>query len=92
VYIHKTMKTKSKQSDHSIHQRVEHFFRSRVLLVGVLGFMALATVKSDSRLIGMMREAYAQGFGLIGAYMREETARMPVNFGNNIRVTTISSR
>lgn len=40
----------------------------------------------------MMREVYAQGFGLIGMYMREETARMPVNFGLNVRVTTISGR
>jgi hypothetical protein len=79
-------------NDHSIHQRVEHFFRSRACLLVILGFMALAVLKTDSKLIGMMREMYAQGFGMIGMYMREETARMPVNFGTNVRITTISGR
>jgi hypothetical protein len=85
------MKTKT-TNNHSIHQRVEHFFRSRVCLAVILSFLALAVLKTDSRLVGMMREMYAQGFGMIGMYMREETARMPVNFGTNVRITTISGR
>jgi hypothetical protein len=85
------MKTKT-TNDHSIHQRVEHFFRSRACVAFILGFMALAIFKTDSKLIGMMRDMYAQGFGMIGMYMREETARTPVNFGTNVRIATISGR
>lgn len=40
--------------------------------------MTLAVVKSDGRLMAMMREAYAQGYGMISAYLREETTRTPV--------------
>jgi hypothetical protein len=83
---------KNKNNTHSIHQRVEHFFRSRACLAVVLAFMALAVLKTDGKLISMMRQAYGEGFGLIGMYMREETTRMPVSFGNGIRVTTISGR
>ena len=86
------MKTNNQKDNRTIHQRVEHFFRSRACLAVILTFMAVAILKADSRVMGMMRQVYAQGFGLIGMYMREETTRMPVNFGISIRSTTISGR
>ena len=86
------MKIKNKQNDHTIHQRVERFFRSRACLVAILSFMAFAIVKADSRVVGMVRQAYAQGFGMVGTYMREETARTPVDVGMNTRTITISGR
>jgi hypothetical protein len=86
------MKTNKKQNGHSIHQRVEHFFRSRGVLVAVLTLMALGVICADRRLIKVVHQAYAEGFGLVGAYMREETTRMPMNFGTSVRVATISGR
>ncbi|HUS26754.1 MAG TPA: hypothetical protein VMY99_05405 [Nevskiaceae bacterium] len=82
------MKTNKK----TIHQKVEHFFRSQACLYVVLGLLTVAILKTDSKLVGMMRDAYNQGFGLIGTYMREETTRMPVSFGITQRAPTISGR
>jgi len=60
------------------HLHVEHFFRLRALLVVVVGLLAVAAVKSDTRLLGTFREAYAHGYGQVGSYMREETVRTPL--------------
>jgi hypothetical protein len=86
------MKNKNIQNSHSIHQKVERFFRSRGVLLAMLAFMAFAALNADRRIIKLVHAAYAQGFGLVGAYMREETTRMPVNFGAGVRITTISGR
>lgn len=51
-----------------LHLHVEHFFRMRSLLAIVAGLMMVAILKSDSRMIGMFREAYAQGYGQAGSY------------------------
>jgi len=61
-----------------LHLRLEYFFRQQYCLIVVLLLMTLAVVKSDGRLMAMMREAYAQGYGMISAYLREETTRTPV--------------
>lgn len=73
-----TMKKQTKDTKKPFHLHVEHFFRMPALLVVVVGFLMLAIVKSDSKLIGMVREAYAQGYGQVGSYMREETVRTPL--------------
>ena len=86
------MKTNKKQNDHSIHQRVERFFQHPSVVIAMLALMALGIISADRRIIKVVHEAYAQGFGLVGAYMREETTRMPVNFGMSVRITTISGR
>ncbi len=46
----------------------------------VLALLTVALLKTDARLMGLMREAYAQGYGIVGQYMREETTRVPVTF------------
>jgi len=51
----------------------------------------IAIVKSDGRMLGIMREAYTHGFGMIGAYLREETTRTPITF-EIARVPTTSSK
>jgi hypothetical protein len=84
------MKTKPKTKK-PFHLHVEHFFRMQACLGVVLGLFLVAIVKSDSKLMGMIREAYAEGYGLIGAYMREETVRTPVTVAT-IRSTNISSK
>jgi hypothetical protein len=83
------MKTKN-DNQKTIHQRVEHTMRNPWLLLGVVSLMGVAMLKLDDHYNNVFRQAYAQGFGLIGAYMREETARMPVDFGTH-RTTSISS-
>jgi len=85
------MKTKT-SSIVTIHQRVERLGRHPVCLCAILACLLLAILKADSHLVGMMRQMYAQGFGLIGAYMREEPTRTPLDFGNQIRITSTSGR
>ncbi|HZM64419.1 MAG TPA: hypothetical protein VFB59_04770 [Candidatus Saccharimonadales bacterium] len=88
------MKTNTQKHNHHkkpFHLHVEHFFRMRALLVMILGLLMLAIVRSDSKLLGMVREAYAEGYGLVGAYMREETVRTPATFAT-VRASTISGR
>lgn len=87
------MKT-NKQHNHRkkpFHLHVEHALRMPALVIGVVGFLMVAILKSDSKLMGMVREAYVEGYGTVGAYMREETVRTPATFGT-IRTNTISGR
>ena len=60
------------------HLHVEYFFRKQYCLLIVLLLMTLAVVKSDGRLMAMMREAYAQSYDNVSAYLREETTRTPI--------------
>lgn len=60
------------------HLHVEYFFRRQYCLLAVLMLMTLAVVKSDGRLMAMMREAYAQSYDNVSAYLREETTRAPI--------------
>lgn len=79
------------KNNHSIHQRVEHFFRKPLCLYGVLGFVALGVSRADGRMLSSLHQAYVQGFGTLGIYLREEPTRLPVNFGTNIRIVNTSS-
>lgn len=63
----------------------------RALLMLVLGLLLVAILKSDSKMMGMVREAYAEGYGQVGAYMREETVRTPATFAT-MRSNNISGR
>lgn len=86
------MKTnKAHKHKKPIHLHIEHISRMPVILALVSGLFAIAIVKSDSRMLGLVRQAYAEGYGLIGAYMREETVRTPVTFAA-IRPNTISGK
>lgn len=62
-----------------IHLRVEYFFRKRYCLLAVLALMSVAIIKSDGKFLGLMRDAYNHGYGMIGAYLREEPVRTPLN-------------
>lgn len=86
----KTKTTKNKKHERPFHLHVEYFFRKQYCVFVVLGLMMLAAVKTDARVFGLVRDAYAQGFGLVGQYMREETTRMPVTFNIAGRLPTIS--
>jgi len=75
-----------------LHLHLEHFFRKQYCLYSVLALMAVALIKTDARMIEMMRHAYTQGFGIVGQFMREETTRVPVTFDISARVPTISGK
>lgn len=86
------MKTnKTHKHKKPFHLHIEHISRAPFIVGLVMGLFLVAILKSDGRMVGVMREAYAQGYGLIGAYMREETVRTPVTFAA-IRADTISSK
>jgi hypothetical protein len=86
------MKTKSKNPlKRPLHLHIEYFFRKQYCLGIVLGFLFLAIVKSDGKLVGMMRDAYAQGYGMLGTYLREETTRTPVTVAI-ARIPAIASK
>ena len=80
------MKTKTHHR-HPFHLHVEYFFRKQYCLLTMLALLSIAIAKSDGKMLGIMRDAYAHGFGMIGAYMREETARTPLT----IEVAKLSS-
>jgi|KBSSwiStaDraftv2_1062776.scaffolds.fasta_scaffold1748054_1 hypothetical protein len=62
-----------------LHLQVEYFFRKRYCLLAVLLLMSVAIIKSDGKFLGIMRDAYNHGYGMIGAYLREEPVRTPLN-------------
>ena len=87
------MKNKNtKHQTRPFHLHVEYFFRKQYCVYAVLALMMLAMVKSEGRLLGVMRDAYAQGFGIVGQFMREETTRVPVTFDIAARIPTTSSK
>ncbi len=73
------MKSKQ-QNKHQkpFHLHLEYFFRQQYCLLAVLALLMVAIIKSDGKFLGIMRDAYNHGYGLTGAYMREETTRTPL--------------
>jgi hypothetical protein len=57
-----------------------------------MALVMVAVLKTDGRVMGLVRQAYAEGFGLVGQYMREETTRVPVTFNIAGRLPTISGK
>jgi hypothetical protein len=88
------MKTNKKQQKHvrPFHLHVEYFFRKQYCVMIVMAFMMFAVLKTEGRVLGLVRQAYAEGFGLVGQYMREETTRMPVTFNIAGKLPTVSGR
>ena len=84
------MKTKKKQSK-PLHLHLEHFFRKQYCLYAVIVLMTIAIIKTDTKMMGLVREAYSQGFGIVGQFMREETTRVPVTFDIAARIPTTSA-
>lgn len=87
------MKTNIKQhTKRPFHLHVEYFFRKQYCLLFMLGLLLVAIVKTEGRLMGLMRDAYAQGYGIVGQYMREETTRVPVSFDIGVRASRHSGQ
>ena len=72
-----TMKTK-KTLYRPFHLHVEYFFRKQYCIFAVMALLGIAIAKSDGKMLGVMRDAYARGFSVINEYMREETTRTPL--------------
>ncbi|HKU18234.1 MAG TPA: hypothetical protein VJP80_03080 [Candidatus Saccharimonadales bacterium] len=85
------MKTNT-TSHRPFHLHLEYFFRKQYCLIAMLALLIFAVIKTDGRIINLWREAYAQGFGLVGQYMREETTRVPITFDIAARIPTVSGR
>ena len=56
----------------SIHQYIERALRHRLALIVVLTFMSVAILRFDTSFTKVVQQAYGQGFGWIGTYMRHE--------------------
>lgn len=95
MFICNTMKTKKSKNKNilttPLHLHLEYFLRKRYVVFGVMLLLAVAIVKSDGKFLGLMREAYTHGYGMIGAYMREETVRTPLTL-MVARIPGITSR
>jgi hypothetical protein len=74
------------------HLHLEHFFRKQYCLLAVLALLVVAVAKADHKALGVMREAYLHGYGLVGQYMREETSRVPLTFEIAARIPTHSGK
>ena len=75
------MKTKNieKQLEKSIHQHIEQLLRHRAVLLIVMLVMFVGITAFDTRMRSLLRDAYSQGFGMIGAYSHyEHTAHRPM--------------
>lgn len=75
--VHMKIKNKNEAS-RPFHLHIEYFFRRQYCLLAVMALMGLAILKSDGKLLGVMRDAYSYGYGMIGAYLREESVRTPL--------------
>lgn len=73
------------------HLHIEYFFRKRYCLLAVMALMGIAMIKSDGKFLGLMRDAYNHGYGLIGAYLREEPVRSHV-LVSLTRITATASK
>ena len=56
-----------------------------------MALMAIALIKSDGKFLGLMRDAYNHGYGMIGAYLREEPIRHELSI-SIARVTATTSK
>jgi len=84
------MKTHTK--NRPFHLNLEYMFRHQYVMFAMLGLVLIAIVKTDGKFAGIIRQAYAQGFGMVGQYMREETTRVPITFDIAARFPTVSGK
>jgi len=83
------MKIKNSKTKDEIHT-LERFLRHPGLMMSVMSLLIFGMVHLDARTLASMRQAYIQGFGVLGAYMREnEPVRSP-DFGFQNRNFTMS--
>jgi hypothetical protein len=88
----KTKNIKHKKHERPFHLHLEYFFRHQYMLMAVVGFMAVAAVRADTRVFGVMRDAYNYGFGIVGQYLREEPLRESGSIAIGVRNPTISGK
>lgn len=74
-----------------LHLKVEYFFRKRFIVLGMMLLMAAALVKSDGRVLGILREAYNHGYGKVGTYLRNETVHR-THATTNVRIPVAASQ
>lgn len=86
------MKTKNQHSP-TIRQNIERLLAHKLCALFVLSILGAAVLhRVDSRVFFVVRSAYAQGFGKVSEYMREEPARMHFGVTGLSRNPTISGR
>jgi hypothetical protein len=56
-----------------LHMHIEHISRMPILLAAVAGLFMVALLKSDSKTLGIVRQAYAERVEYVNSYMRQET-------------------
>lgn len=67
------MKIKTYKTTKPFHLHVEHVSRTPIILAGVLGLLMLGIAKADSKMLGRVHDAYAEGYSVVGSYLRNET-------------------
>lgn len=85
------MKQKSKQHKKPFHLHIEHISRMPILLAAVSAFFMVAALKSDSKTLGIVQQAYAERVEYVSSYMRQETIHGLATLSTN-RPTTISGQ
>jgi len=70
-------------------QSFEEFLRKPSLMLVAMSLLLFGMVHLDEHTLSTLRQAYVQGFGVLGGYLREnEPVRSP-NFGFQNRGITI---
>lgn len=88
-----TIKTnmKTNKTKKPIHLHIEHISRMPILLIAILGLFMIALLKSDSKTLGIIRQAYAERVEYVNSYMRQETVHGLTSV-NTSRPTSISGQ
>lgn len=73
------------------HLHLEYFLRTRFILGLVLGLLGIAIVRADNKMLGLLHDAYGEGYGMIGAYLRNETVHPHMSV-SIVRIPTISGQ
>lgn len=84
------MKTKQLKKVRSIPETIERISCHRTSISLVLCLLVIGLFKVDGVMLKVLRQSYANGFTLLGTYMREEPTRMPTNVGSEMRTVTTS--
>jgi hypothetical protein len=81
---------KSQKESRPVHLHIEYLFRHQIVLGAMLTLLFVGIIRADIKMISIMRDAYVQGFGTVGQYLREETTRSAESTSIGVRMPTIS--
>ena len=91
------MKTKTNNQtglnnlEHSIHMKVEYFFRHRAFLAVVLLAMTVGLLKYQENLKVVLRQISSGDVAVLNNYLHhDEITRMPINYGVRVRYVSTS--